>query len=251
MNKFKLLSFAALIALISACGQQKEGADAEVSEAKEVKSVERSEKYAVKVSESTISWIGSKPTGKHYGTIPIDDGHIAVAQGKIAGGKILISVNEIKNNDLADNEEMQTKLVNHLKSADFFDAEQHPTAEFVITSVEPFSKDDSIKIKKEYDTEYKPASATDHIVESPTHTVTGNLSMRGKTLSIAFPAHVTVQEHKVTAKAKFNIDRTLWGLKYNDEADAIDKAKDKFIYNTVNVEFDIVATEKPTGLSSK
>ena len=46
------------------------------------------------------------------------------------------------------------------------------------------------------------------------------------------------------AKAKFNIDRTNWGLMYGDEASVVDKAKDKFIYNTVNVSFDITANEQ-------
>lgn len=245
MKNFKFLAFAASIALLTACGQQKQGTDAEVSEAKEVNTVENAQKYAINVSESKISWIGSKPAGKHNGTIPINSGNIAVTGSEITGGKILMNVNEIKNNDLAGDEEMQLKLVNHLKSADFFDAENHPTAEFVITSVEPFTKDDSVEVKEEYDTEFKPASATEHVVESPTHTVTGNLTMRGKTLSVSFPALVKVENNKVTAKAKFNIDRTLWGLQYNDEADAVDKAKDKFIYNTVNVGFDIVASEDP------
>ncbi|MEX2335664.1 MAG: YceI family protein [Fulvivirga sp.] len=245
MKNFKFLAFAASVALITACSQQKEGTDAEVSEAKEVNTVENAQKYAINVSESTISWIGSKPAGKHNGTIPINSGNIAITGNEVTGGKILMNVNEIKNNDLVGDEEMQLKLVNHLKSADFFDAENHPTAEFVITSVEPFGKDDSVKIKEEYETKFKPASATEHVVEAPTHTVTGNLTMRGKTLSVSFPAHVKVENNKVTAKAKFNIDRTLWGLQYGDEADAVDKAKDKFIYNTVNVGFDIVASEDP------
>jgi len=45
----------------------------------------------------------------------------------------------------------------------------------------------------------------------------------------------------VSAKAGFNINRTDWGLAYGDEATAVDKAKDKFIYNTVSVNFDIKA----------
>jgi accessory colonization factor AcfC len=43
------------------------------------------------------------------------------------------------------------------------------------------------------------------------------------------------------AKANFNINRTDWGLMYGDEAGAVDKAKDKFIYNTVNVGFELEA----------
>ncbi|ELR69336.1 Rhodanese-like domain protein [Fulvivirga imtechensis AK7] len=229
--------------LMTACDQQKNGTDAEVSEAKEVQDVNGSDTYAINTTESAITWIGSKPTGKHNGTIPINDGSIAVEDGKIVGGRIAMNINEISNDDLAGDQEMQLKLINHLRSPDFFDTENHPSAEFVITSVETYSKEDSVKVKKEFDSEYKPASAKEHMVESPTHKVTGNLTMRGKTLSVSFPANIKIQNNKVLARAKFNIDRTLWGLQYNNEANVVDKAKDKFIYNTVNVGFDISATE--------
>lgn len=43
------------------------------------------------------------------------------------------------------------------------------------------------------------------------------------------------------ALANFNINRTDWGLMYGDEASVADKAKDQFIYNTVNVGFTLEA----------
>lgn len=242
MKNFNFLAFAACVLITSACSQQKEGTDAEVSEAKVVSEVNTSESYSINTEESEVTWIGSKPTGKHSGTIPIASGDIAVENEKVVGGTIVINVVEIDNEDLKEDKDSHSKLITHLKSEDFFDTENHPTAEFVITSVEPYSKEDSVKVKEEFDTQYKPASATEHMVASPTHKVTGNLTMRGKTLSISFPAHVKLEQDKVIAKAKFNIDRSLWGLQYGNEANVVDKAKDKFIYNTVNVGFDIVAS---------
>ena len=243
MKNFKILGCAALVFITAACSQQKEGTDAEVSEAKIVKHVDSSESYNIDTQESEVTWIGSKPTGKHHGVIPITSGDIAVEDGKVVGGTIVINVAEIDNVDLKEDPDSHSKLVTHLKSEDFFDTENHPTAEFVITSVKPYSKEDSVKVKEEFDTQYKPASAKEHMVASPIHKVTGNLTMRGKTLSVSFPAHVELNDDKVIAKAKFNIDRTQWGLQYNNEANVVDKAKDKFIYNTVNVGFDIVATD--------
>ncbi|MBL6450000.1 YceI family protein [Fulvivirga sp. 29W222] len=241
MKNLKFLGFAAFVIMAAACSQTKEGTDAEVSEAKEVTEVSTSESFGVNKEESKITWIGSKPTGKHNGIIPIASGDIAIEDNQVVGGTIVINVAEIDNQDLKEDPDSHGKLVGHLKSEDFFDTQNYPTAEFVITSVELYSKEDSVKVKEEFDTQYKPASAKEHMVASPTHKVTGNLTMRGKTLSISFPAHVQVQDNKVIAKAKFNIDRSLWGLQYNNEADVVDKAKDKFIYNTVNVGFDIVA----------
>lgn len=244
MKILSYLSFLLFAVAIIACGPGKQGEDAEVSEAKEVEEVEASTEYTIATDASTVGWIGSKPTGKHNGTIPITGGTIATEDGAIVGGTIELSVADIKNDDLAENADMQKKLLDHLKSADFFHADSFPTAQFVITSVTEYTEADKPQGKEQFDTENKPVSADQFMVEAPTHKITGNLTMRGKTLSISFPASVMMEEGKVMAKAKFNIDRTNWGLMYGDEASVVDKAKDKFIYNTVNVSFDITANEQ-------
>ena len=77
--------------------------------------------------------------------------------------------------------------------------------------------------------------------EAPTHWISGNLTMRGTSKNIKFPAAVSMENGVITAKAGFNIDRTEWGLSYGDEADAVDKAKDQFIYNTVSLMLDVKA----------
>jgi polyisoprenoid-binding protein YceI len=241
MKNLNFLSLLIYSIIISACGSRSEGTDAVVSEAKEVENVAGAQEYAIDTERSVVTWIGSKPSGKHNGSIPIKEGKISIENNQVVGGSITINIIEINNNDLVDNAEMQSKLLNHLKSAEFFDATNYPTANFTITSVSTFSPEEAVKIKEEYDTEYKPASASEHRVASPTHKITGNLTMRDKTLSVSFPANVKMEDGKIMARAKFNIDRTLWNLKYNDEAGVIDKAKDKFIYNTVNVGFNIVA----------
>jgi len=241
----KILSYLSCLflaaAIVSCGGAKKDGADAEVSEAKEVEEVEASATYAIAEDQSTIAWIGSKPTGKHNGSIPVADGSISTKSGEIVGGTVTLDVAGIQNNDLAEDPEMQKKLLDHLKSADFFHADSFPKAEFVITSVQKYTEADKPEGKEQFDTEYKPVTADEFMVSSPTHKITGNLTMRGKTLSIAFPASVKMENGSITAQAKFNIDRTNWGLMYGDEASVVDKAKDKFIYNTVNVSFDIVA----------
>lgn len=225
-----------------ACNPKSEGTDAEVSEAKEVEEVAAAQEYTVDTTASMVTWIGSKPTGKHDGTIPVSNGTIAVEGDAIVGGSVDMSISGITNTDLAENAEMQGKLIDHLLSPDFFDAANYPSANFTITSVEAYSSSDSVEVKEEYDTEFKPMAADENIVETPTHKITGNLTMRGKTLSVSFPANVQMQDGKIMANAKFNIDRTMWGLMYGDEAGAVDKAKDKFIYNTVNVGLNLVAS---------
>ncbi len=242
MKSLNFLAFVFIVGVMAACSGKQEGAEAEVSDAKEVSEVSaEAVQFAINKDNSTVSWVGSKPAGQHHGSIPISEGTIAVRDGKIEGGKIVMSVIDIQNEDLAEDPETQGKLLGHLKSADFFDAENHPTATFEIVSVEPFDASQEIVEKEEFETEFTPATNVENMVESPTHTITGNLTMRGKTLSVSFPANVSIANGTISAQAKFNIDRTNWGLMYGDEASALDKAKDKFIYNTVNIGLDVTA----------
>ncbi len=235
MKKINLLLAISVFAF-SSCNQQPQGEDAEVSEAKDVQeATDEAIDYIVNTDYSIATWIGSKPAEKHSGTISVSEGVLSVENNQVTGGKIILDMNTVASIDMANDEEMAGKLMGHLKSADFFDVATFPTSEFVITSVEAFDAADSIEVKEEYESEYKPIAANEFIVENPTHKVTGNLTLRGTTLSIAFPAKITVEEGRVKADAKFNIDRTLWGVMYGDEASVADKAKDKFIYNTVNI----------------
>jgi polyisoprenoid-binding protein YceI len=234
----------ALVAMaIFACNQP-QGENAEVSDAKDVQEASaEAVEYTLNTEATTVSWIGSKPAGKHSGTIGVAEGNISVEGTTITGGKVTLNMDDLASIDMADNEEMAGKLMGHLKSPDFFDVASFPTAELVITSVEAYNATDSVEVKEEFESEFKPATASEFVVENPTHKVTGNLTLRGTTLSIAFPAKITIDAGSVKAEAKFNIDRTLWGVMYGDEASVADKAKDKFVYNTVNIALTVEANK--------
>ena len=135
--------------------------------------------------------------------------------------------------------EYKQKLEGHLKNADFFDVEKYPTAKFVITKVEEFSGEIKAE-EKPQDTENNEGFDK-YVLENPTHKVTGNLTLRDTTLSITIPAKIEVKDNKVTAQSRFVIDRTQWNVNYQDENNVTAQAKDKFIYNKVNVGFDVVA----------
>lgn len=83
------------------------------------------------------------------------------------------------------------KLTNHLKSPDFFDVNQFPTAKFESTSID-------------YD-------------DSETATVTGNLTLHGETKEISFPATITASEDSVNLKSEFTIDRTEFGMTFGTD----------------------------------
>lgn len=80
------------------------------------------------------------------------------------------------------------KLTDHLKTADFLEVREYPTAKFASTKVTP-GKDG-------------------------TATVTGKLTLHGKTQEISFPATVTVTAEGLTLKSDFTINRGEFGMTY-------------------------------------
>ncbi len=241
--KKSLLALTALFVLVYGCGPKPSGETAEAGEAMEVADAgAAAETLAINTDASTVTWIGYKPTGKHNGTIGITDGSMTVENGGISSASFTIDINSLTVLDIPAEEESNGKLKGHLMSPDFFDAATHPTATFDLVEASAFSADMSVEDKEEFETEFTPAKASEIMVTNPTHMITGNLTMRGVTKSVSFPASVSLSEGSVSAVANFNIDRTAWNLSYGDEANAVDKAKDKFIYNTVNVGFEITAS---------
>ena len=116
-------------------------------------------------------------------------------------------------------EERLEKLLPHLLSADFFDAEIFPTAKFEITSVEPYT-----------------ATATDSsVTDGANYKVSGNLTLKDATKNVSFPAKIENTNGIYSVVGSFNIDRTLWGIKYGNDK----SLKDKFISEVVNISLDI------------
>jgi len=173
------------------------------------------ETYTLSVDESQIHWRGTKPTGEHNGTVNLSEGSLTVKEGSVTGGTFLIDLNTIVNNDL-ENENMNAKLVGHLKSPDFFDVANYPAAKFEITGI------------KKYESEVKDGFI-------PTHKVEGNLTMKGITRNISFPAKIEVKENKITAISdEFSIDRTLWNVNFKSKK-VFAELKDNFIGDLIHL----------------
>ncbi len=174
--------------------------------------------YAVD-STSTITWTGSKPTGKHTGTFKISAGTFNVKDGVLTGGNFIININSLNNEDLAKDAESKAKLEGHLKSPDFFDVAKYPTAKFEITAVE---------------------LNTDTTKKDVTHIIKGNLTLKDSTKNIAIPARVTIDAKTLSANATFSIDRTLWGMNYKGP----DNPQDWIIAKSVDLKLNLTAATK-------
>lgn len=178
------LALSLLAVFAVACGSKSN--TVETSEAKEVASADDATAITVNTQNSMVTWIGSKPTGKHNGSISIADGEIMVNNSEIVGGNFTIDITSLKALDMEEGTDGYNNLVGHLMSPDFFDAENHPTATFEVTEVKPFSAANLSADKDEYDSENKPAALSEVMVENPTHFISGNLTMRGTTKNITF-----------------------------------------------------------------
>jgi len=178
--------------------------------------------YNADLAQSTIQWTGTKPVGQHVGVMSLNSGILNVDGGAITGGKFEINVNSLKVTDK--DTSGSTKLAGHLMSPDFFETAKYPTATFEITGV-----------KAGVDS----AASKDLVMTDATHTISGNLTMKGATKGITFPAKVAVSDASVTADANFNIDRTEWGLVYGNDK----SLGDKFIRPTVNIQLHLVANK--------
>lgn len=221
MNKKINYLYIALIGIIlSACGGP-EGEKAETSDAKDVKSVEgKKTNFVVNSTTSIVEWKGTKPTGEHVGTVNISKGKILVQDGNIVAGKFAMDMASIVNKDL-DDAEWNKKLVDHLKSPDFFNTTEFPQATFEITELK----------------EYSGEALEDG--RMPTHSITGNLTIKGISKSITFPAMVKMSDTQISATTpEFLIDRTDWDIKYQSKK-FFEDLKDKFIYDEIGLKISI------------
>lgn len=144
------------------------------------------------ITSGTIHWTGSKPTTDHNGTMNIESGMLTAEGSKIKSGDFVIDIASLKNVDLASAPTDQAKIEGHLKSGDFFDTANFPKASFSITSVADFTSDDA------------------------NCKITGNLTLKGVSKSITFPALVVAKADGTmeAVSDKFKINRIDWGMKY-------------------------------------
>lgn len=164
--------------------------------------------FKVNVENSSLNWKGYKPTGSHTGTITLASGNIAVKNNKLTDGSFVADMNTIKE------AEGSAKLEGHLKSADFFDITTFPTAKFDITK-----------------TEVKGAKIQ----------VTGNMTIKGITKQITFPATLAVNKDNVTLTSDtFQINRADFNVKFKSKS-FFNDLKDKFVNDDFDFQVTIVA----------
>lgn len=140
--------------------------------------------YTVDTERSTIDWTAKKIGGGHTGTIKITSGNLVHNGKSLTKGMFLINMSSITSDN--------AKVTTHLKSDDFFAAEKNPNSKFDILKVTP--------------------AGADRV------NITGNLTIKGISQPISFPATVKTQKNIVVAVANnIRVDRTKYDIKFRSK----------------------------------
>lgn len=215
INSILVLS---LVASAFGCKSDKKTETSDVKEAKD--SSEMTATYNVDVEQSKINWIGSKPAGKHNGTVSLSEGNLKADDNGLVGGNIVIDMTSI---DVLDLEGQDKKdLENHLmgysngKEDHFFNATKYPEAKFEITGMET--------------------------VENQT-LLSGNLTLKETSKNITFPVSVSMNDNDnsvVLTSEEVVLDRTEWGIKFMSKS-FIENLGDNFVSDDMKISFDLKA----------
>ncbi len=139
--------------------------------------------YSLVSSQSELEWGASKIVGgSHEGMVAISDGALTLTDGQVSEATFTIDMTSITES------EGGQQVVTHLKSDDFFNVAQYPTATIVVTNI------------AQVDGQYQ---------------VTGDLTIRDITNEVTFPAEITATaDGQLMIEADFTIDRTDWEINF-------------------------------------
>lgn len=206
-NNMKKISVIALVGvglLVASCNS-KEKTDTSVATEQAV-AESKGEMLTVDAATSVVNWKAFHKGGfaPRWGTLNVKSGDLSIEGGQVVAGNFNIDMTSIKVDpaSVTEKDKKPADLEAHLKNPDFFNVEKNPTSDFKITSVA--------------DLKEAPADA----VAGANKTVSGNLTLLGKTMNVTFPAKVDVVDNTAAIQAKFTVNRTDWGIKFGtSEAD--------------------------------
>lgn len=170
--------------------------------------------YKIETEKSKVIWTAKKVSGEHTGTLSFNNGEVHVESGNILAANLKMDMNSIVCTDIT-NENMNQKLVGHLKSDDFFSVEKFSNSVFDATSFVKNTNDEN-------------------------YSVTGNLTIKGITHEVLFQATVEVVNGEMKANGTATLDRTKWEIKYGS-GKFFQNLGDNMIYDDFQIEFNFVA----------
>ena len=153
-----------------------------------------SETYTLDTESSVITWTGDYFKGgefdhNHVGVVLFNSGSISMAEGSIQSGNFELNMNSLDEPDAPMGEEARMKFIGHLKSDDYFDVDNYPTATVTLTS-----------------------SSADKLI--------GTIKVKGIEMPFEAPANITVGDDAVKISGEFNLNFAPFGMEgIGSEAD--------------------------------
>jgi polyisoprenoid-binding protein YceI len=163
----------------------------------------------VDLEESQLVWNATKAVGSHTGEVSLLAGTLNVEDQQIISGEFIIDMTSITCTDIK-NKEMNQRLVNHLRSDDFFDVSNHRVSTLRITDSEPFDAEGNASIN-------------------------GELTIRGTTHPVTFPVIKKDGNYTTTIE----VDRTKYDIRYGSGS-FFDNLGDDMIHDIFTMEVTIV-----------
>lgn len=221
MKKVFVLAVAASAFIVSC---QRAASDQSTTSAPQEVAAEKGATYTVNKEASNVKWTGYHKGGLNprFGIMK-SAGTLSAENGVITGGSFVIDMNSVLTDaasvdPASSGGKTSADLDLHLKNADFFDVAKYPTAKFEITSVKSFD------------------AATDKsTIADANFVISGNLTIKEKTVNVTFPAKAMVSDTEIALTSKFTINRQDWGLVYGTDGDA----KDWMISQEIDIELNI------------
>ena len=176
--------------------------------------------YKLQPQLSTLGWEGKAVTHGHNGTMQFSAGELLVKGNAVVGGTVTVDMKTMKATDITD-AESQGKFVGHMSGDDFFGAGKFPTSTFKIATVTPLKGADK---------------------DGDNATIAGDMTIKGVTQRISFPAKVGVKDGVAAATGTVIIDRTKVGLKYGSKT-FFASIGDKAISDDFTLSFNVIAKQ--------
>ncbi len=171
------------------------------------------EKVKFDLDKSYLAWTGTKVSGSHNGILKLKEATGQVNADESLSGTFVVDMNSLVVSDIED-PDYNKKLKNHLQSPDFFNTAASPSVEFKLIKAVPVA---------------------DSKAGEPNYSITGELTVKGITKPVSFPAFVQVEDDKVSAKGKATVNRTDFDIKYNSGS-FFQNLGDKLIYDDFTVD---------------
>lgn len=173
--------------------------------------------YTVDAAASSFKWHATKVTGEHSGVAKFSKGAVVTNGNTLKSAEIIVDMNSIDATDLTG--EYHDKLVGHLKSEDFFSVAKFGTATIKVKSATPIK-----------------GNAKD----ANNYTIVADLTIKGITNEITFPALVVVNAKEVIVNADLMVNRAKYDIKYGSTS-FFEGLGDKAISDDFNVKVRVVA----------